>query len=31
MFIKKCFTENRNEAILVCHGGTIGTILENIL
>ena len=28
MFIKKCFTENRNEAILVCHGGTIGTILE---
>ena len=27
-FIKKCFTENRNEAILVCHGGTIGTILE---
>ena len=27
-FIKKCFTENRNVAILVCHGGTIGTILE---
>lgn len=28
MFIKKCVNENINETILVCHGGTIGTILE---
>lgn len=29
MFINKCFIENIDSAVLVCHGGTIGTILES--
>ena len=29
MFVEKCYEENINSAVLVCHGGTIGTILES--
>ena len=28
MFVEKCYEENINSAVLVSHGGTIGTILE---